>query len=146
MPTLGDRSAFNYAMLAIPVAALACALAGLTLSLHRLWRQQETALDVIVIAGAFALATTFAIHVSYSYGRYVRDWMADGRLPALLPAAHRDRAAGVSVISCRDRVAALAQRTARIPGHRSRHFSAFSAHRSASLHVRPTPVSPHRQS
>ena len=54
MPTLGTRSAFNYAMLVIPVAALLCALAGLVVSLRRLWRRQETALDVVVIAGAFA--------------------------------------------------------------------------------------------
>ena len=86
MPTLGARSAFNYAMLAIPVAALGCALAGLALSLRRLWRRQETALDVVVIAGAAALAATFAIHVGYSYGRYAATgWLMDAYPRYYLP-------------------------------------------------------------
>jgi len=78
MPTLGARSDLNYAALVIPVETLGCALAGLALSLRRLWRRQETALDVIVIAGALAIAATFAIHVAYSYGRYVATgWLMD---------------------------------------------------------------------
>jgi hypothetical protein len=88
MPTLGARSIFNYAMLAIPVAALACALAGLALSLRRLWRRQETALDAVVGAGALALAATFAIHVAYSYGRYVATgWLMDAYPRYYLPLA-----------------------------------------------------------
>lgn len=70
MPTLAARSAFQYAMLAIPAAALACAAAGLALSLRRLWRRQETALDVIVIAGALAFPVNFALQIGYTYHFY----------------------------------------------------------------------------
>jgi hypothetical protein len=88
MPTLGARSIFNYAMLAIPVAALVCALAGIALSAHRLWRRTETALDVIVFSGTAAIAATFAIHVSYSYGRYVSaGWLMDAYPRYYLPLA-----------------------------------------------------------
>ena len=86
MPTLGARNALNYAMLAIPVAAVGCAFAGLALSLHRLWRRRETALDVIVGAGALAIGATFAIHVTYSYGRYVATgWLMDAYPRYYLP-------------------------------------------------------------
>ncbi len=86
MPTLGARNPLNYAMLAIPVAAVGCAFAGLVLSLHRLWRRRETALDVIVGAGALAIGATFAIHVTYSYGRYVATgWLMDAYPRYYLP-------------------------------------------------------------
>ena len=41
MPTLAPRNTFQYAMLAIPVAALGCAAAGVVLSLQRMWRKRE---------------------------------------------------------------------------------------------------------
>jgi hypothetical protein len=88
MPTLNPRSIFNYAMLAIPAAAVICALAGTALSLQRLWRGKETALDVVVVCGAFAIAATFAVHVVYSYGRYVATgWMMDAYPRYYLPLA-----------------------------------------------------------
>jgi hypothetical protein len=88
MPTLGDRNAFNYAMLIIPAAALGCALAGLALSLRRLWRRQETALDIVVIAGALALAAMFALHVGYSYSRHIATgWLMDAYPRYYLPLA-----------------------------------------------------------
>jgi len=100
MPTLGARSAFNYAMLLIPAAALACALAGLALSLHRLWRRRETALDVVVIAGALAFAATFAIHVAYSYGRHVATgWLMDAYPRYYLPLATIVPLAGLSLLA-----------------------------------------------
>jgi hypothetical protein len=71
MPTADVRGAFQYAMLAVPVAALGCALAGVALSLRLVWHRRETPLDIVVIAGTIALATTFAIHVTYSYGRHL---------------------------------------------------------------------------
>jgi hypothetical protein len=43
------RSASNYAMLAIPAAALVCALAGAALSLRRLWLRRETPRDVLYL-------------------------------------------------------------------------------------------------
>jgi hypothetical protein len=78
MPALGARGIFNYAMLVIPVAALACALAGVALALHRLRQRRETTLDVVVLAGAPALAITFALHAGYSYQRHVATgWLMD---------------------------------------------------------------------
>jgi hypothetical protein len=88
MPALGARSIFNYAMLVIPVAALGCAVAGLALSLRRVWRRQETALDVVVGSGALAIAATFAIHIAYSYGRYAATgWLMDAYPRYYLPLA-----------------------------------------------------------
>ena len=88
MPTLAARNALNDAMLAIPAAALACAFAGIALSVHRLWRRTERALDVAVLAGALAFAGTFAIHVVYSYGRYAATgWLMDAYPRYYLPLA-----------------------------------------------------------
>jgi len=88
MPALGDRNVLQYAMLTIPVAALGCALAGIALSLRRLWRRQDNALDVVVIAGTVALVGTFAVHVTYSYGRHVATgWLMDAYPRYYLPLA-----------------------------------------------------------
>ncbi len=88
MPTLAARNAFHYAMLAIPAAALGCAFAGIALSAHRLWRRAERALDIVVTAGALAFAATFAVHVVYSYGRYVATgWLMDAYPRYYLPLA-----------------------------------------------------------
>ncbi len=98
MPVLGSRSVFNYAMLAIPAAALACAAAGIAVSLRRLWRREETARDVVVIAGATALAATFAIYVSYSYGRHLSTgWLLDAYPRYYLPLAAIVPLAGLSL-------------------------------------------------
>jgi len=86
MPTLVPRHALNYAMLAIPVAALACSGAGLVLSLRRLSRRTGTPIDVVVVCGAAAIAATFAIHVVYSYGRYATTgWLMDAYPRYYLP-------------------------------------------------------------
>jgi hypothetical protein len=88
MPALGERNVLQYSMLAIPVAALGCALAGIALSLRRLWRRQDTALDVVVLAGTVALVATFAIHVTYSYGRHLATgWLMDAYPRYYLPLA-----------------------------------------------------------
>ena len=108
----------QYAMLAIPVAALVCALAGIALSVRRLWRRQDTALDVVVIAGTLALIATFAIHVSYSYGRHLATgWLMDAYPRYYLPLA-ADRAARRAVAARRRRNAALARRAAGVPDRR----------------------------
>jgi hypothetical protein len=86
MPALGARSAFNYAMLVVPVTALGCALGGAALSLRRLLRNRETPLDVVVTAGALAIAATFVVHVAYSYGRYAgTGWLMDAYPRYYLP-------------------------------------------------------------
>jgi hypothetical protein len=100
MPALGERNFFQYAMLAIPVAALGCALAGIALSLRRLWRRQDTALDVVVIAGTLALVATFAIHVTYSYGRHLATgWLMDAYPRYYLPLAAVVPLAGLSLLA-----------------------------------------------
>jgi hypothetical protein len=86
MPALGARNALNDAMLVIPAAALIGALLGLALSLQRLWQRRETVLDVVVVAGFYGLAATFAIHVYYSYGRYAATgWLMDAYPRYYLP-------------------------------------------------------------
>jgi hypothetical protein len=86
MPALGVRSAFNYAMLLVPVTALGLALAGMALSLRRLRRGTDTPLDVVVICGAVAIAATLAVHVTYSYGRYAATgWLMDAYPRYYLP-------------------------------------------------------------
>ena len=100
MPALDDRNLFQYAMLAIPVAALACAFAGIALSLRRLWRRQETTLDVVVIAGTIAIAATLAVHVIYSYGRHLSTgWLMDAYPRYYLPLAAIVPLAGLSLLT-----------------------------------------------
>jgi hypothetical protein len=85
-PMLGARSDLNYAALVIPVETLGCALAGLAVALRRLWHRRESVLDVVVIAGALAIGVTFAIHVTYSYGRYAATgWPMDAYPRYYLP-------------------------------------------------------------
>jgi hypothetical protein len=127
MPALGARSAFNNAMLVIPVAALVCAFAGIGLSLRRLWCRRETALDIVVIAGAVALAVTFAIHVGYSYGRTSQTgWLMDAYPRYYLPLAAIVPLAGFVAAGC-DRDAAPARRAARLPGRRPDRVPHFGA-------------------
>jgi hypothetical protein len=100
MPVLAARNALNYAMLAIPVAALLCALAGIALSLRRLWHGKETALDVIVIAGTLAIMTTLAMHIGFSYRRYVATgWLMDAYPRYYLPLAAIVPLAGLSLLA-----------------------------------------------
>lgn len=88
MPTLAPRGPLNYAMLAIPVAALGCTLAGFVISLSRIWRREETALDVVVTAGMLTIAATFVVHVMYSYGHHVTTgWLMEAYPRYYLPLA-----------------------------------------------------------
>ncbi len=99
MPALGGRSVFNYAMLVIPAAAVACAFAGMALSLRRLRQERETALDVIVLAGALALGATFALHIAYSYQRHVATgWLMDAYPRYYLPLMAIVPLAGLSLL------------------------------------------------
>jgi hypothetical protein len=100
MPALGERNVLQYSMLAIPVVVLGCALAGIALSLRRLWYRHETALDVVVIAGTMALVATFAIHVTYSYGRHLATgWLMDAYPRYYLPLAAIVPLAGLSLLA-----------------------------------------------
>jgi hypothetical protein len=103
MPRPDARSAFDCAMLAIPVAALGCAAAGVALSLRRVWHRRETTLDIVVIAGAITLAATFAIHVAYSYGRYLATGsLLDAYPRYYLPLAAIVPLAGLSLLAAID--------------------------------------------
>jgi hypothetical protein len=98
MPTLAGRTAFQYAMLVIPVGALLCAAAGLMVSVRRVWLRKETKLDVIVIAGALALATSVPFFVGYNYSYYVASgWLAGAYPRYFLPLAAIVPLAGLSL-------------------------------------------------
>jgi hypothetical protein len=100
MPALGDRNVLQYAMLAIPVAALLCAFAGISLSLRRLWRREETALDVVIVGGTIAIVAMLAIHVAYSYGRHLATgWLMDAYPRYYLPLAAIVPLAGLSLLA-----------------------------------------------
>ncbi len=100
MPALGTWSAFNYAMFAVPVAALAGAMAGFAASLRRLWCRAETTLDVVVLCGTLALTATFALHVGYSYARHVATgWLLDAYPRYYLPLAAIVPLAGLSLLA-----------------------------------------------
>ena len=86
----------------IPAAALITALIGIVLSLGRLRHSRETTLDVMVIAGAAALAITFALHAGYSYNysrHYSSGWMANVDPRYYLPIAAIVPLAGLSVLA-----------------------------------------------
>jgi hypothetical protein len=86
LPTLAPRNALNYAALALPIAAMLCAIAGFVLSIRRLLRREETPRDVIVIAGMLAIAATLACNVLFSYGRHLSSgWMMDAYPRYYLP-------------------------------------------------------------
>jgi len=88
MPALAARNVLQYGLLAIPVAALASAAAGLVVSLRRMWRGQEGVIDVVVVCGALALAANFALHIAYSYRFYAATgWLAGAYPRYYLPLA-----------------------------------------------------------
>jgi hypothetical protein len=100
MPALGERNLFQYVMLALPVAALLCAFAGIALSLRRLWRRQETALDVVVTGGTLAIVAMFSIHITYSYGRHLSTgWLMDAYPRYYLPLIAVVPLAGLSLLA-----------------------------------------------
>jgi hypothetical protein len=100
IPALAERNALNLAMLAIPILALLYAGAGLMLSLRRIFRREETTLDVIVAAGSAAIAATFACHLIYSYGNHLATgWMMEAYPRYYLPLAAIVPLAGLSLLS-----------------------------------------------
>jgi hypothetical protein len=99
IPT-GPRGVFNYAMLVVPLGALICAGAGLALSLRRLWQGQEMALDVVVVAGALALALTFALHVRHGYADHLATgWLEEAYPRYYLPLIAIVPLAGLSLLA-----------------------------------------------
>ncbi len=99
MPSLLPRNDLNYAALVIPVAAALCAVAGIIISVARMARRSEGAIDVVVVAGALAFAATFVIHGVYSYERYVAlGWLMDAYPRYYLPLAAVVPLAGLSLL------------------------------------------------
>jgi hypothetical protein len=99
MPALAPRSAFNYAMLIFPVAAILCAVAGFVVSLHRLATRQEAPLDVLVIAGMLAIAVALAAHIVFSYRHHLATgWMLEAYPRYYLPLAAVLPLAGLSLL------------------------------------------------
>jgi len=99
MPVLAPRNALNYGVLIIPVIAALCAVAGFALSLRRIARKMETALDVIVVAGALAFLATFIIHIAFSYRRHLDfGWMMDAYPRYYLPLIAVVPLAGLSLL------------------------------------------------
>jgi hypothetical protein len=106
------RTALPFLMLVIPVATLIAALAGIVLSLRRLWHGRETTLDIVVVAGVAALAVTLALHVGYGYGynRHLSTgWTANAFPRYYLPLA------AIVPLACLSLVAAIDDPRWRVP-------------------------------
>ena len=100
MPTLVPRGALHYAALAMPVAAILCAVAGFALSVRRLLRRQETTLDILVAAGMSAIAAALACHVVFSYRHHLATgWMMEAYPRYYLPLAAILPLAGLSLLA-----------------------------------------------
>jgi hypothetical protein len=100
MPALAPRNAFNYAALLIPLGAVLCAIGGFVMSVRRIARGKEGAVDVIVVAGALAFMSTFLIHGFFSYQRHVAfGWLMDAYPRYYLPLAAIIPLAGVSLLA-----------------------------------------------
>lgn len=70
-PSLGERTALNDAMLAIPVLEILGASVGLLISARRARNGEETASDAIVLAGGASIAAALALHLVFSYRRHL---------------------------------------------------------------------------
>lgn len=100
MPTLEPRNMLNYAALAIPVAAILCALAGLMVSIQRIARGNEGPSDIVVAAGALAFTVTFVIHGVFSYQYHLAfGWMTSAYPRYYLPLAALVPLAGLSLLA-----------------------------------------------
>jgi hypothetical protein len=109
MPTLEQRNVLNYASLAIPVATLLCALAGLVVSIKRIVRGNEGPIDVVVAAGALAFTLTFVVHGVFSYPYHLTfGWMTSAYPRYYLPLAALVPLAGLSLLAAIERPGARA--------------------------------------
>lgn len=100
MPTLGERTGFQYAMLIVPAAAVLCGLSGLSISARRLMRGEETSTDVIIVAGSAAIAATFVCHLVFSYRHHLAyAYIPDAYPRYYLPLVAIVPLAGLSLLS-----------------------------------------------
>jgi hypothetical protein len=100
LPSLAPRNAFNYAALLIPIGAVLCAIGGFAVSVRRIGRDEEGAIDVVVAAGALAFTATFVVHGFFSYQRHVAfGWLMDAYPRYYLPLAALIPLAGISLLA-----------------------------------------------
>ena len=86
MPTLAQRSTFQFGMLAIPAAAMALAGVGSLVSARRILLGREAPSDVLIVTGTIAIAATLMCHVYFSYQRHIATgWMMDAYPRYYLP-------------------------------------------------------------
>jgi hypothetical protein len=72
----------------------------LAVSLRRILRREETAIDVIVVAGALAILATFSCNMLFSYGRHLATgWRMDAYPRYYLPLIAIVPLAGLSLLS-----------------------------------------------
>lgn len=106
MPILQPRSPANIAALAIPVATIACAVAGLWASIRRLCARRDEAADVVLIAGFVAIGFALASHIVFSYGNHVAyAYLPDAYPRYYLPLAAMVPLAGLSLARSLERPA-----------------------------------------
>jgi hypothetical protein len=99
MPTLAERGPFQYAMLAAPILALACAFAGLAVSARRLRRGEDPS-ATLVVAGFAALGVTFLCHLFFSYRHHLAyAYIADAYPRYYLPLGALVPLAGIALLS-----------------------------------------------
>ena len=100
MPTLERRNTLNYAALAIPVAAILCAIAGLMVSIRRIARRNDGPSDILIAAGAVAFTVTFMIHGIFGYQLHLAfGWMTSAYPRYYLPLAALVPLAGLSLLA-----------------------------------------------
>ena len=77
-----------YWALAIPIASVLCAYAGVLGAIRRMLAGKEGSLDVVIVAGALAFAGTFAIHLVFGYRLHIEyGWLSSAYPRYYLPLA-----------------------------------------------------------
>jgi hypothetical protein len=88
MPSLVSRNNFQYAMLVIPVIFVFTGFLGLVQALRHQMKSREAPIDVMIIAGAFALIITLICHLAFSYDHHLATgWLLDAQPRYYLPLA-----------------------------------------------------------
>ncbi|HXY57644.1 MAG TPA: hypothetical protein VEH76_03600 [Methylocystis sp.] len=99
-PTDLNGSSLQFALLALPIAAALCGLAGLWVSARRLLRGEDDATDGTIVAGWLAIMLTFACHLIFSYKHHLDfAYVADAWPRLYLPLLAVVALAGASLLS-----------------------------------------------
>jgi hypothetical protein len=109
IPTLKPRNALNYAALAIPIATMLCAFAGVYLSVRRIAQGKPAPLDVVIAALALGFAGTFLVHGVYSYQLHAEfGWLTSAYPRYYLPLAALVPLAGLALLEAVKQLSARA--------------------------------------